>query len=295
MNLVAGATGFLGGAICRSLLEQGRPVRALVRRTSDPAKVDNLRQTGAEIVEGDLKDRQSLATACQGATAVISTVATTISRQPDDSLTAVDFEGQKSLIDAAVQAGAQHFVYISVMSQMPDDSAFIRMRRGVEQHLRQSGLTHTILCPANFMEIWLSPFLGFDYPNANARLFGAGSGKLSWISVFDVAQFVVAALDNPAAQNMTLDLSADWQSPLEIVRTFEELGGRPFTIEHIPDEVMQQQAAAPDEYTQALGHLMLLTACGEREAINMQQTLQAFPLQLTSIRDFAGRVLAAAA
>ena len=60
-NLVVGATGLVGQGICRLLVEQGRPVRALVRCTSDPEKVARLRELGAELAHGDLKDPASLA------------------------------------------------------------------------------------------------------------------------------------------------------------------------------------------------------------------------------------------
>ncbi|PYP16557.1 MAG: hypothetical protein DMD52_07275 [Gemmatimonadetes bacterium] len=43
MILVVGATGLLGGEICRRLRERGQPVRALARHTSDPSKVQRLR------------------------------------------------------------------------------------------------------------------------------------------------------------------------------------------------------------------------------------------------------------
>src|SRR5713101_62775 len=105
--LVAGATGILGSQICRMLVEQGKTVRTLVRSTSDPGKVDKLKQLGVELVVGDLKDRASLDAACQGVASVITTVATTISRQPDDSFQATDREGQKKLVDAACAAGVQ--------------------------------------------------------------------------------------------------------------------------------------------------------------------------------------------
>ena len=73
MNLVVGATGMLGSEICRQLAAAGKPVRALVRATSDPAKVEKLVAHGAEIFEGDVREPASLAVACQGASAVIST------------------------------------------------------------------------------------------------------------------------------------------------------------------------------------------------------------------------------
>jgi uncharacterized protein YbjT (DUF2867 family) len=83
MYLVVGATGpvGLGGEICRLLREAGKPVRALVRPTSDPERVAYLRNIGVEFVEGDLKDRISLDAACQGIYTVISSATTTVSRQ----------------------------------------------------------------------------------------------------------------------------------------------------------------------------------------------------------------------
>src|SRR5258708_22550942 len=102
--LVAGATGILGSHICRLLVEQGKPVRALVRSTSDPGKIENLKHLGVELVVGDLKDRPSLDAACQGVASVITTVSTTLSWQPDDSIQATDLQGQKKLVDAACAA-----------------------------------------------------------------------------------------------------------------------------------------------------------------------------------------------
>src|SRR5439155_774847 len=77
--LVVGATGLLGGEICRVLTQRGTPVRALVRGTSNPDRVAHLKSVGAEQVRGDLKDRPSLDAACRGASAVISTASSTVS------------------------------------------------------------------------------------------------------------------------------------------------------------------------------------------------------------------------
>jgi uncharacterized protein YbjT (DUF2867 family) len=59
MILVVGATGLVGSDVCRRLAARGRPVRALVRATSDPAKVDALRALGVEVAHGDLHDPAS--------------------------------------------------------------------------------------------------------------------------------------------------------------------------------------------------------------------------------------------
>ena len=291
--LVAGATGILGSQICRILVEQGKTVRALVRSTSDPGKVDNLKQLGVELVVGDLKDQTSLDAACQGISSVITTVATTISRQPDDSIRATDLEGQKSLVDAASAAGVQHFVYLSVSGVIPAPGYFVEAKRAVEEYLRQSGLTYTIVRPGPFMEVWLSPFVGFDISNARVQVFGSGEGKLSWTSLGDVAECVIRVLDHPAAHNATLELvGPQWLSHLEVVRLCEEIGGRPFEVQHVPQEdLLTQLMAAKDEYQQALTGLMLFMAQGETHSTDMQATLQAVPLRRASVRDYITSVL----
>ncbi len=105
MILVIGATGLLGGEICRRLATAGKRIRALVRPTASETRVQNLKALGATIAPGDLKNRASLDAACQGVDAVITTASITFSRQPGDSIQTVDLEGQLRLVDAAKAAG----------------------------------------------------------------------------------------------------------------------------------------------------------------------------------------------
>jgi nucleoside-diphosphate-sugar epimerase len=108
--LVVGATGLLGGRVCKELAAQGTPVAGMVRSSGDDAKVGALRAAGVELIEGDLKDPTTLQRACQGRTAVISTASASLSRQAGDSIQSVDLDGQRSLIDAAKAAGVGKFV-----------------------------------------------------------------------------------------------------------------------------------------------------------------------------------------
>ena len=75
-----------------------------------------------------------------------------------------------------------------------------------------------------------------------------------------------------------------------MVQIFEEVKGSKFAVEHVPEEALQaQKEAAPDPLQESFAGLMLQYATGD--AIDMQATLKAFPLQLTSVRDYANRVL----
>jgi uncharacterized protein YbjT (DUF2867 family) len=294
MNLVVGATGILGGEICRRLVAKDKPVRALVRPTADQAKLASLEQLGAEFVSGDLKDRASLEVACRGVTTIISTATTTISRQEGDTIESVDLAGQINLIDAARAAGVPRFMYVSYSGNIDreDPCPLTIAKRTVEQHLQRSGLAYTILRPTFFMEVWLGPALGFDAANASAQIYGEGLGKISWIAVGDVAQFAVEALDNPVARNTIVELGGpEALSPLEVVQIFEQFGGRPFGVQHVPEEAIRaQKAAATDSLAQSFAALMLNYAKGDE--IDMRDTLRTYPVPLISVRDYAARVLA---
>ena len=289
MNLVVGATGFLGTEICRQLRAQGQSVRALVRTTSDPAKKAALENLGAELFVGDLKDPSSLAAACQGVSAVITTASVTISRQPEDSIQAVDLDGQLNLIQAAKAANVGQFIYVSYSGNIDVDCPLNTAKRTVEQAVKESGMRYTILRPSSFMEVWLSPVVGFDAANGNVTVFGTGEQKISWISLPDVARFAVASLTNPAASNAVLELGGpEALSPLEVIQLFESGSGKTFTVQHVPVEALQAQlAAATDPIQQSFAALMLSVTQGDE--IDMRKTAQQFSLSLTSVEAFARR------
>ena len=286
MNLIVGATGMLGGEICRLIAEQGGAVRVLVRDSSNPEKVERLRGLGAEVVRGDLKDRASLEKACRGASAVVSTASSTVSRQEGDSIENVDRQGQLNLIEAAEEAGVKHFILIS-FPNVDIDFPLQTAKRAVEDCLRRGQMAYTILQPTFFMEVWLSPALGFDRAHGTARIYGGGHNKISWISFRDVAKFAAAALGNPQAVNAVIKLGGPAAlSPLEVVRLAEQVVGKRVIVEHVPEEALRaQHGAATDPQQQSFAGLMLYYALGD--AIDMTETLRALPVQhLKSVREY---------
>ncbi len=293
MILVAGATGMVGGEVCRLLRAQHEPVRALVRATSSPEKIAQLGALGCEIVRGDLRVGASLDTACAGVRAVITTVsAMPFSWSAENSLGAVDLDGQRRLIDAAVAARVHHFTYVSFSANIDALFPLRNAKRAVEAHLRASGLQYTILRPSFFSEVWLSPAVGFDYAGARATIYGDGRERISWISFADVARFAAESVDNPAAVGAELELGGpEPLSPLEVVALFERAAGRKFEVTHVPvDAITAQIAAAPDEMQRSFSALMLCYASGD--PIAMGKTLQRFPVPLTSVASYAQKVVA---
>jgi uncharacterized protein YbjT (DUF2867 family) len=181
MILVVGATGNVGGGVCEALRAKDKPVRAMVRESSDQERVRRIEQLGAELVRGELRDPGSLALACRGVATVVSG-ATTIASLGTDSISAVDRDGQKALVDAAREAGVSHFIYVSYTRNVDTDDPLTEAKRAVEEHLRASGMPCTILRPSFFMEMWLAPALGWDFAAGTAQVLGSGEQRVSWIS-----------------------------------------------------------------------------------------------------------------
>ena len=289
MILVAGATGVLGSEIVRRLRQQGRPVRALVRTTSSTEKVARLEQMGAQIVRGDLKDRESLDSAVRGVSAVISTVTTILTSQPGDTFDATDGAGTRNLIDAARDADVAHFVFVSFDTSRVPESPLTAAKRDVEDHLKRSGLTYTILQPGLFMESWLGPFLFADPASGTAKVYGEGTKGLRYIAVADVAEVAVRSLSVPAARNATIPFGgAEAISQRDAVRLFEQECGRPFTVTDLAEPVLETQwRSARDPFEKTFAALMLGVARGLGGDVDAPP--RDFGVTLTPVREFVRR------
>jgi uncharacterized protein YbjT (DUF2867 family) len=285
-TLLVGATGLLGPDICRHLTTAGHHVRALIRRTANAEKRAGLESLGVERVEGDLKDAGSLARACAGVQAVISTASSTLSRQEGDSIESVDQRGQLALVEAARQAGVEHFVFISFRENPGIQFPLTIAKRAVERELKASGMSYTILQASYFMEVWLTPALGFDAANGNVRLYGDGTRPVSWISYRDVARAAAASATEGTARNMVVELGGpEALSPREVVRMFEAAGAGKIAIDSVPESALAaQMSAATDSLQKSFAGLMLQCAAGD--AIDTTTSRRLFPFHMTSVREF---------
>ena len=114
MILVAGGTSTLGTQVVRLLTGRGRPVRVLTR---DPARAAQLLGT-VETLTGDVRDPATVAAAVRGCTTVVSAVHG-FAGPGRPSPESVDRDGNRTLIQAATAAGAEHMVLVSMLDAAP--------------------------------------------------------------------------------------------------------------------------------------------------------------------------------
>jgi dihydroflavonol-4-reductase len=110
-TLITGATGFIGSAVLRKLLNAGHTVRALVRSTSASRNLEGL---SIETITGDLNDRASLERAVKGCRYLFHVAADyRLWVQAPKQMYTTNIEGTRKIVQAAVEAGVERIVYTS--------------------------------------------------------------------------------------------------------------------------------------------------------------------------------------
>lgn len=286
MILVVGATGRLGGTIAHRLLADGRPVRILVRPQSD---YQSLVQAGAEPVIGDLKNPASLVSACDGIEAIITT-ANAAGRGGDDTFQTVDDEGNENLINAAVEAGVERFVFTSILGSDPNSPVPLMRAKGVtEERLRASGLAYTITQADAHMDLLIPVVLGVPLGRGEpVRLVAEGRRKHSFVAQEDVAAYTVAALDHPAARNQVIPIGGpeplSWR---DIVSATEQEFGRAIPIETIP--IGQRLPGLPDFATDLMTVLEMYDS-----PLDMSEAASIYGVEPTPVRAWLRQTFPAA-
>ncbi|GAA4513842.1 NmrA/HSCARG family protein [Actinoallomurus oryzae] len=248
--LVTGATGRQGGATARALRAAGVPVRALVRDPgTDAAKA--VEALGAELVTGDLHDRDSVIRAAEGVRAVFSV------QMPAMTGDGFDFDGEiaqgVNLIEGAKAAGVPQFVHTSVsgagrQTEIPGWaegrwSALeppLGAKTTIQNRLREAGFPRwTLLKPAFFMENFL-PSMAFLFPR------GIEGGlvsllkpetRLSLVAAEDIGRAAAAAIAEPERfDRVELELASDYLSMAEIAEVLSRVLGTRLSAPDMTEE-----------------------------------------------------------
>jgi dihydroflavonol-4-reductase len=115
-TLVTGASGFIGSAVVRALLQAGHEVRVLLRAQSDRRNIDGL---PVSVATGDLIDRESLERAVEGCEVLFHVAADYRIWVPNpDDIYRINVTGTRDLMLAAGAAGVKRVVYTSSVATL---------------------------------------------------------------------------------------------------------------------------------------------------------------------------------
>ena len=287
MILIVGVTGVLGRETARQLLTTGHKIRGLTR---NPDRAADMKELGAEIVQGDLIDRASLEKACQGVDAVFACAHQLMGAGKYKS-EAVDGEGHRALIDAAKAAGVKHFVYTSAQHASPDHPTdFFRTKAKIEDYLKASGLSYTILRPPAFMEWHVHNLLGAAIlTTGKTTIFGSGNNPTNFMAGRDVAHIAVIALTDPRLQNRVIEMGGpDNVTKNQIAEIYGRFSVKTPKVTHVSTGMMKIMAPITRPFQPVISRLMSFSIWIDttNQTFDSTAMLQEFPMTLTRVEDF---------
>ena len=226
MIVITGATGRLGGAVLRELLDRV-PASEIGVSTTTPDAVRDLTDRGVRVRRGDYDDPSSLAHAFEGADRVLLISAPRIGQAATDA--------HRIAIDAARGAGVERLFYTShvgadALSPFPPAVT----HAATEVMLRDSGVPFTALRNGFYADTPIR-LIGDAVAHGELRL--PADGPISWTTHDDLAPAIAALLLDPEVTepvvNLTAGSAVDAEGLAEIAST---VAGRPIPLRRIADE-----------------------------------------------------------
>jgi NAD(P)H dehydrogenase (quinone) len=231
MYAITGITGNVGGAVARTLLAQGKPVRAVVR---DAAKGKAWADLGCEVAIAEMEDAAALARAFAGAEGVFVLPPPNFDPTPG-------FPEARVVIDAVRQAlvAAQpaRVICLSTVGAQATQSNLLSQRTLMEEALATLPLPVTFLRPA-----WFLDNLAWDI--APAREQGVLSSFLQpldravpMVAAADVGRVAAELLVQEGAIERIVELEGPERvSPNAIAAALSQALGRPVHAQAVPRE-----------------------------------------------------------
>jgi NADH dehydrogenase len=241
--LVTGATGFVGPAIVRALVETGHTVRVLERKPGRSASLPS-----QEAVQGDVTDAASLRRATDAQDVVVHLVAL-LSGRPEEFQRVME-QGTRDLVAAAKDAGAQRFVLMSALGtdeQTKDLVPYYHAKWDMEQTVKGSGLEHVIFRPSFIFGPGggaLQQFARIAKLAPVTPIVGPGTQRIQPIWIDDLAAYFAAGIEKPEAADRTFELGGpDIVTWNEFWSRLKSALGVHRPAVHLPFGLMRVQAA----------------------------------------------------
>jgi uncharacterized protein YbjT (DUF2867 family) len=257
MILITGASGTVGSAVLQEMRKTGKLFKAMYRTEQDAKKAP----AGTESVIADFADKSSLNKALAGVTTVFLVCS------PIPQLV----ELESTVIDACAVNGVQHVVLNSALGAGDYQKSFPSWHRKVEDKLRNSGLSYTILRPNGFFQ----NIVAYNSPTIRTQgafYAGMGTAKTSLLDVRDVAAAAAKVLVSPADHSgKTYELMGpEALSNGEIAERISRITGRNVKYVDIPEEAQRKSmldAGMPEWQVSALLDLQAYYLAGKCAAV----------------------------
>ena len=258
MILFTGLTGAVGTEIVKLLPEFGIQARGLVR---DPAKADLIRAAGVEAIPGDLGDPVTVKEALQGCDKAFLLMA--------NSREQLDLE--KGFVDAAQASGVRRLVKMSANGANSNSTSLLKRYHGnSEQHIRESGLSYTLVRPNYFMQNMFH--VAASIVEQDKYFMPMRDGQVGIIDVRDVARFILTVLTRPGHENKTYEITGpELVSFHDIAGQLSEVMGREIRYVDVPAEDFKESLSqwVPDDwYVETVSDMFKLTAQGRGALLN---------------------------
>ena len=285
--LIVGANGVLGSATTKYFLRQGFEVSALIRNRE---KAIELEKVGATILQADITNPGSLKNIFKEVDVVLTAAHGMLGKGKKKSGN-VDNEGHKLLINEAKKSEVKHFIYTSTISASPDHPIdFFRTKYLIEEYLKSSGMSYTVLRLPAFMEWHAYNLLAKNIvENGKATIFGKGTNPINLIAVKDV----VAAIDKIALNEAYYNKIIHLAGPQNISRNeIAELYGNALNIKpkirHVPIQLLKILSVLFQPIHPGIARIMKLTIHTEKsdETMDVKESIEKFGLQATTLSDF---------
>jgi uncharacterized protein YbjT (DUF2867 family) len=250
--LVTAANGNQGKLLIPRLVAAGLPLRACVR-TEESASA--LRAAGvADVVVGDIGDRDVLARAVRGVEKVYY-VGPTLDRD--------ERKMGLAAIDASRAAGVRHFVFSSVLHSVITELVQHEIKRDLEEYLISSGMEFTILQPANYM---LRHRLVPAFGEGVFRLFWALDRQQSMVDLTDVTEVAATVLsDSDRHTGATYELVAPGRyTAHDLARIISQVTGRTVVAELSDPDAFAKTALNTSDPAQLPYLVHAIRAIGKR-------------------------------
>ena len=204
--LVTGATGFLGRQVVHELLERRHQVRCLVHTPGRERVFDH---RTVEVQYGNVRDTASLSNAFYDVDAVVHLVGI-IRRGRRNSFEEVHREGTANVVAAAKEAGATHFLHVSVIGAANDQTyPYLYTKWLGEREVIDGGIPYTIFRPSVLFgegDEFLNALAGLVRLFPLVPVIGTGKNRYHPLAVDDLARCIAITLGREDLKGQTLDL-----------------------------------------------------------------------------------------